>query len=66
MESFEQFDKDSTGFVTMEDFKKICTTMGERLTDEEVDELIKEMDLDPNGMLEYKYFIKILMAKWVN
>lgn len=63
MESFEQFDKDSTGFVTMEDFKKICTTMGERLTDEEVDELIKEMDLDPNGMLEYKYFIKILMAK---
>lgn len=40
------FDKDGNGFITAQEFKHFMTTMGERFTEEEVDEIIKEVDVD--------------------
>lgn len=43
---FRVFDKDGNGFITAQEFKHFMTTMGERFTEEEVDEIIKEVDRD--------------------
>lgn len=40
------FDKDGNGFITAQEFKHFMTTMGEKFSEEEVDEIIKEVDKD--------------------
>ena len=41
----------------------MMTNLGEKLTDEEVDEMIKEADLDGDGMVNYEGKDEILGCK---
>ena len=43
---FRVFDKDGNGYITAQEFKHFMTTMGERFSEEEVDEIIREVDKD--------------------
>lgn len=36
--------------------------LGERLTEEEVEEMIKEADVDGDGQVNYDEFVKMMMA----
>ena len=35
------------------------TNLGEKLTDEEVDEMIREADIDGDGQIFYEEFVKV-------
>ncbi len=48
------FDKDGNGFISAAELRHVMTNLGEKLTDEEVDEMIKEADLDGDGMVNYE------------
>ena len=63
LDSFRTFDKKGKGTVTMKEFRRVCTTLGEKLSDLEVDELIRVMDLDPDSELDYHDFVKMIMIK---
>uniref|UniRef100_A0A915ELY1 EF-hand domain-containing protein n=1 Tax=Ditylenchus dipsaci TaxID=166011 RepID=A0A915ELY1_9BILA len=41
--AFKVFDKDGNGYITTEEFKHFMTTMGEKFSEEEVDEIIKNL-----------------------
>ena len=41
------------------------TNLGEKLTDEEVDEMIREADVDGDGQINYEEFVKMMMSKWL-
>ena len=47
------FDKNGNGMVSVHDLKHSLTTLGERLADEELDELVREVDQDGEGQLNY-------------
>lgn len=45
-EAFRVFDKDGNGFISAAELRHVLTNLGERLTDAEVDEMIREADKD--------------------
>ncbi|KAG6501683.1 hypothetical protein ZIOFF_041566 [Zingiber officinale] len=62
-EAFRVFDKDQNGFISAAELRHVMTNLGEKLTDEEVDEMIREADVDGDGQINYEEFVKIMMAK---
>jgi len=62
-EAFKVFDKDNNGFISAAELRHVMTNLGEKLTDEEVDEMIREADIDGDGQVNYDEFVKMMMAK---
>ena len=50
-EAFRVFDKDGNGFISAAELRHIMTNLGEKLTDEEVDEMLREADIDGDGQI---------------
>merc|ERR1711924_557064 len=63
IEAFRVFDKDGNGFISAAELRHIMTNLGEKLTDEEGDEMIREADIDGDGQINYEEFVKVMMAK---
>ena len=57
IKSFKNFDKDNCGKITNYEFKYILTQMGKKFSEDEVNQLFKECNLDINGILVYQDFI---------
>uniref|UniRef100_A0A0D9V6Y0 Calmodulin-like protein 1 n=1 Tax=Leersia perrieri TaxID=77586 RepID=A0A0D9V6Y0_9ORYZ len=62
-EAFRVFDKDQNGFISAAELRHVMANIGERLTDEEVGEMIREADVDGDGQINYEEFVKCMMAK---
>ncbi|KAM8752504.1 calmodulin-A-like [Rhynchonycteris naso] len=45
-ETFQVFHKDGNGYISAAELRHIITNLGEKLTDEEVDKMIREVDID--------------------
>ncbi|KAH3844328.1 hypothetical protein DPMN_086586 [Dreissena polymorpha] len=58
-EAFSEFDN-GKGFIAERDLRLVMTTMGEKLSDDEVDEMIEEASVE-NGMIHIDDFISVLL-----
>jgi len=58
--AFACFDEDQTGFIHDERLKELLMTMGDRFTEEEVDEMLRGAPVDGNGNFNYVEFTRIL------
>ena len=54
--AFKILDTDDSGTISFEELREKLTTLGERMTNEEVDELIKECDKDGSGSITFSEF----------
>ena len=54
IEAFKVFDRDGNGFISAAELRHVMTNLGEKLTDEEVDEMIREADVDGDGQINYE------------
>jgi len=60
-EAFKIFDRDKDGYIDMKELKKVANMLGATLTKEEVDEFMREADVDGNGKLDYDEFVKMIL-----
>uniref|UniRef100_H2V0M8 Calmodulin-like 4a n=1 Tax=Takifugu rubripes TaxID=31033 RepID=H2V0M8_TAKRU len=59
-EAFRMTDKQKRGFIQASELRAKLTTLGEKLTNKEVDELFKEGNIKSNGIVNYKDFTQMV------
>ncbi|XP_059512086.1 calmodulin-A-like [Myotis daubentonii] len=62
-EAFQVFDRDGNGCISAAQVCHVMTNLGEKLIDDEVDEIIREGDIDGGGQINYKEFIHMMRTK---
>ncbi|KAJ3720397.1 calmodulin-like protein [Lentinula raphanica] len=62
-QAFQVFDKDNNGTISATELKAVMESLGEKLTDQEVGEMIREADDDGDGMIDYKEFVAMMLSK---
>ena len=62
-DAFKEFDLDGNGMISLKELKKMLTGMGEKLSDEEFEFMIKEANVSMNGDVKYEDFVKSVFSK---
>jgi calmodulin len=63
VEAFKVFDKDQNGLISSAEMSEALTNLGEKLTDEELEQMMREADIDGDGELNCQEFIRMMNAK---
>ena len=62
-EAFALFDKDGDGTVSTKELGVVMRALGQNPTDAEVTEMIKEVDIDGNGEVDFDEFCGLMIKK---
>ena len=54
------FDKNGDGFIDAKEFRDTMLGLGERLSEEEVTDMIQKADFNHDGKIDYNEFAKLL------
>jgi calmodulin len=54
--AFKVFDRDGSGTISASELKAVMKSLGENLSDAEIDEMIREADKDQNGSIDCEWF----------
>jgi len=60
-DAFIVFDRDGNGMVSASELRHVMSSLGDDLTDEEIDEMIREADVNGDGQIDFGEF-KILLT----
>ena len=60
--AFKEFDKTGKGYVDVEDLRNVLTSLGDSLTADEVEEMIKTADIENSGRINYEDFVTKMMS----
>lgn len=60
IEGLRVFDKDGSGTINSAELRHLLTTLGERLNDDEVEQLFMGLE-DKHGNVNYEEFVKMLL-----
>ncbi|KAF4531407.1 hypothetical protein B566_EDAN009649 [Ephemera danica] len=58
--AFRVFDRDSNGFITMDELRSAMEMIGESVTEMELGEMLALADIDRDGRINYEEFAKLL------
>ncbi|XP_027224161.1 troponin C-like [Penaeus vannamei] len=59
-EAFRIYDKEGNGYITTDTLKEILKELDNRLTNEELDGIIEEVDEDGSGTLDFDEFMEMM------
>lgn len=63
IESFRTFDLENNGFVSTAELRRALCTMGEKLTEEEIEALFEQANVDADGNVYYEQFVRNMMSE---
>jgi len=61
VDAFRVFDRDGSGSISIAELRHVMTNLGETITDEELDEMLRDADVDSTGQVDYEGFVKMMM-----
>ncbi|KAL3683541.1 hypothetical protein R1sor_001563 [Riccia sorocarpa] len=61
-EAFRLLDKDQNGFINALELRQVMTNLGEKLSDDEIHEMIRQVDMDGDGQINYEEFVKMMIG----
>ncbi|XP_020258256.1 calmodulin-like protein 12 [Asparagus officinalis] len=59
-EVFKVFDRDQNGYISANELINVMISLGEKLTEEEAEQMIREADLDGDGQVNYQEFVQLM------
>ncbi|XP_062499933.1 neo-calmodulin-like [Corticium candelabrum] len=60
-EAFKIMDMDQNGFIEPQELKEVMTRFGQRLSDVDVEDMIREADMDGDGRVNFDEFEVLMM-----
>merc|ERR1711974_515310 len=61
-EAFRVYDKEASGFITTDQLREIIAELDARLTSEDLDGIIEEIDEDGSGTMDFDEFCAMMMS----
>ncbi|KAK7613018.1 hypothetical protein IWX49DRAFT_51713 [Phyllosticta citricarpa] len=62
-QAFAVFDRDGTGTIDASELSHVLKSLGEKLSDAEIDEIIKQADLNGDGAIDYNEFVRFIKSQ---
>ena len=62
IEAFKIFDREGKGLISENEFKHIMLSLGEKISEEELEEMMKKADPEKKGYVNYKQFVKVILS----
>jgi calmodulin len=62
-EAFKVFDRNGDGKISAAELRHVLTSIGEKLSDADVDQMIREADTNNDGEIDIVEFTQLLAAK---
>ena len=59
---FQMFDRDGNGLIDRSELKLVMQELGEKLSEEDIDEMIEEADTNNDGFIDYDEFARYMSA----
>eukprot|EP01126_Amoeba_proteus_P066773 TRINITY_DN9729_c0_g1_i2.p1 TRINITY_DN9729_c0_g1~~TRINITY_DN9729_c0_g1_i2.p1 ORF type:complete len:152 (-),score=46.39 TRINITY_DN9729_c0_g1_i2:81-536(-) len=59
-QAFALFDKDGNGNITVDELETVLRSFGQTPTPDELHNMMKEVDIDGNGEIDFNEFLKML------
>ena len=63
MQTFTEMDKDGDGKISAKDLKYLLYSLGEKFSDEEINEIITQTSNTNDGFIHYKDMVKMILQK---
>ena len=60
MKVFKTFDSNEDGFITAGELKYVLNSLGEKVSEKEVRDMIKEIDMKGEGRVSYQDFVRMM------
>jgi calcium-dependent protein kinase len=61
LEAFREFDKDNSGYITVDEFRNVLSESGEAtMSEQEINEMIAKVDKNSDKKIKYPEFIELM------
>ncbi|KAI9473991.1 MAG: hypothetical protein EXX96DRAFT_621621 [Benjaminiella poitrasii] len=62
IQGFQVFDKEGDGYISAGELRYVLTNLGEKLSEDEVNELLKEVEVGKDGRINYVDFVTVVLS----
>ncbi|KAL2830133.1 hypothetical protein BJY01DRAFT_227466 [Aspergillus pseudoustus] len=59
--AFAVFDQDNSGTISADELRRVLRSIGDDISDADVDEMLKIADVNGDGSIDYEEFVKLMM-----